>query len=168
MCHLQSACIKCRDNILEVDELNSQTKPQNSADSAQGYLKIIVRTASGAIPLEGALVTVRNQDSGETLISYITDRSGNIPTLSLPTAQRALTLTPSDIKPYTSYSADISLRGYYSNLYTSIPIFESITSVQTADLVPLPEDGTADAYTEKGSFIFDAITGERLRGASDE
>ena len=140
---------------------------QREAMPGRGYLIVSVRAGEGAIPLEGALVTLRGSEAleGDAIASFITDQSGNTPRITLPAPPRANSERPNGGLPYASYSADISLDGYYSNLYTNIPIFDSITSVQTAYLVPLPENGNRSSEEE---FIFDARTGERLRGGSDE
>ncbi len=149
--------------------MNNQDNAQINPSSPKGYLRFLVRTASGAIPLEGALVTIRERgEGGDAIISFLTDQSGSVPLIALPAPPRLSANTPSDIKPYASYDAEVSMPGYYSNLYSGIVIFDSITSVQTADLVPLPEDGTNDAYTKDGVFLFDSVTGERLRGERDE
>ncbi|MBR6577464.1 MAG: hypothetical protein IKK74_00810 [Clostridia bacterium] len=133
----------------------------------RGYLVVSVRAGEGAIPLEGALVTLRGGDAteGDAIASFITDRSGNTPRITLPAPPRINSESPNGGKPYASYSADISLDGYFTNLYTNIPIFDTITSVQTAYLIPLPEDGS-DRSEEV--LLFDARTGERLRGEGDE
>ena len=133
----------------------------------RGYLIVSVRAGEGAIPLEGALVTLRGGDAteGDAIASFITDRSGNTPRITLPAPPRINSESPNGGKPYATYSADISLDGYFTNLYTNIPIFDTITSVQTAYLIPLPEDGSS--RTEE-VLLFDARTGERLRGEGDE
>jgi hypothetical protein len=133
----------------------------------RGYLIVSVRAGEGAIPLEGALVTLRGGDAteGDAIASFITDQSGNTPRITLPAPPRINSESPNGGKPYASYSADISLDGYFTNLYTNIPIFDTITSVQTAYLIPLPEDGSSK--TEE-VLLFNARTGERLRGEGDE
>ena len=133
----------------------------------RGYLIVSVRAGEGAIPLEGALVTLRGGDAteGDAIASFITDRSGNTPRITLPAPPRINSESPNGGKPYASYSADISLDGYFTNLYTNIPIFDTITSVQAASLTPLPEDGSGRT---KEVLLFDARTGERLRGEGDE
>jgi hypothetical protein len=133
----------------------------------RGYLVVSVRAGEGAIPLERALVTLRGGDAteGDAIASFITDRSGNTPRITLPAPPRINSESPGGGKPYASYSADISLDGYFSNLYTNIPIFDTITSVQTAYLIPLPEDGSGRSGDV---LLFDARTGERLRGEGDE
>ena len=144
-------------------ERNNQAR---EAMPERGFLIVSVRTGAGAIPLEGALVTLRGDEAieGDAIASFITDQSGNTPRITLPAPPRINSESPNGGKPYASYSADVSLDGYYSNLYTNIPIFDTITSVQTAYLIPLPEDGSGNTDEE---FIFDARTGERLRGEGE-
>ena len=144
---------------------NSNQVP--SAMPGRGFLIVSVRTGEGAIPLEGALVTLRGGEAleGDAIASFITDKSGNTPRITLPAPPRINSESPHGGKPYAVYNADISLDGYYSNLYSNIPIFDTITSVQTAYMIPLPEDG--GRQTDE-VFIFDARTGERLRGETDE
>ena len=135
--------------------------------TGRGFLIVSVRTGEGAIPLEGALVTLRGDGSveGDAIASFITDKSGNTPRITLPAPPRINSESPHGGKPYAVYNADISLDGYYSNLYSNIPIFDTITSVQTAYMIPLPEDG---GRKSDEVFVFDARTGERLRGETDE
>lgn len=147
-------------------ERSSETR---EAMPGRGFLIVSVRTGEGAIPLEGALVTLRGDESieGDAIASFITDQSGNTPRITLPAPPRINSESPNGGKPYASYSADVSLPGYYTNLYTNIPIFDTITSVQTAYLVPLPEDGSGTSDDMGEVFVFDARTGERLRGEGE-
>lgn len=144
-----------------------QNQNRREAMPGRGYLIVSVRAGEGAIPIEGALVTLRGGEAveGDAIASFITDQSGNTPRITLPAPPRANSERPNGGLPYASYSADISLDGYYSNLYTNIPIFDTITSVQTAYLIPLPEDGSGRSGDV---LLFDARTGERLRGEADE
>ena len=144
-----------------------QNQNRREAMPGRGYLIVSVRAGEGAIPIEGALVTLRGGEAveGDAIASFITDQSGNTPRITLPAPPRANSESPNGGLPYARYSADISLDGYYSNLYTNIPIFDTITSVQTVYLVPLPEDGSGRSGDV---LLFDARTGERLRGEADE
>jgi hypothetical protein len=130
----------------------------------------MVRTGSGAIPLEGALVTVRggNAIEGDALASFITDRSGNTPRIALPAPSKRYSESPGDGVPYGIYNVEVSIPGYYANIYSNIPVFDTITSVQTADMIPLPESGSDLQYGGKEVILFDARTGERLRGKENE
>lgn len=138
----------------------------NSALTATGYLSVAVRTAEGAIPIEGALVTVRGEKDGEgdAIASFLTDGSGLTPRIFLPTAPRERSTSPGFNVPYATYSVDVSSQGYHSNLYTNIPIFDGITSIQTVNLIPLPENGTSGTQVPDEVLIFDETSFSRLGG----
>lgn len=145
--------------------------PTNNSDmTATGYLLVAVRTAEGAIPIEGALVTVRNENEGEgdAIASFITDNSGLTPRIYLPTVPREQSTTPGYDVPYATYSVDVSRQGYHSNLYTNIPIFDGITSIQSANLIPLPENGTTGTQVPDDVLIFDESSFSRINGNGGE
>ncbi len=128
--------------------------------SGTGYLLIRATTAKGAIPLEGVMVMVRNrlpeftEGRGDVIISAVTDRSGSTERLALPAPPRAESEHPGGRKPYASYDVDLSADGYYQHRYSAVPVFDGITAVQQADLVPLPENGIPDGATPDGTLYF--------------
>ena len=117
-----------------------------------GYLIIHVTTARGAIPLEGATVTVRNylpefdSSRGDVIETLITDRSGNTPRLTLPAPPRAASQSPGEIPTFSTYNLEVQLEGYNSQQYIALPIFADVTAIQPVDMIPLPENGTSDPY----------------------
>ncbi len=112
-----------------------------------GYLIIHATTARGSIPLEGARVEVRDRlpeflpERGDVLYSVVTGRDGNTVPLSLSAPSRQSSMTPSDTPPFTTYLVTVQAEGYYSQQYINVPIFDGITAIQPADLIPLPEGG---------------------------
>lgn len=123
----------------------------------RGILIFRVTTARGAIPLEGAQVTVYyhlpepDTDRGNAIAVLYTDRDGKTEPLFLPAPSRALSMRPSNGesngKPFSTYDADVLLDGYQRQSYSLIPIFDGITSIQPSDLIPLPENGKPDFVT---------------------
>ena len=116
-----------------------------------GYLIVQVSTAGGAIPLPGALVTVRDYDPetqadrGNVIASFYTDRSGKTPKLELPAPARSLSQSPgSAVLPYALYSVDVQTERYFENYYAAVPIFDGIVAVQPAVLQALPESQFTD------------------------
>ncbi len=118
-----------------------------------GYLIVRVTTARGSIPLEGARVNIRDGagtvsgESGDLLFSLVTNASGNTERVALPAPPRSDSVTPGNTKPYASYHLEVFMEGYYTHQYLGIPIFEGITAIQPADMIPRSEDGaigTAD------------------------
>ena len=121
-----------------------------------GYLIVKVTTASGAIPLEGATVTIRNNsdqiEKGNVITTLITDRNGNTERLFLPAPSRSLSQQPGNSLPFSTYNIDVLLDKYQKSSFFSVPVFDGVTSIQQVDLIPLPENGREsnyDPYSEK-------------------
>ena len=124
---------------------------QSPIPAGTGYLIVQVSTAGGAIPLSGAMVTVRDydpetgQDVGNVIATMRTDRSGKTQRLSLPAPARALSQSPgSAILPYALYSIDVKTDRYFENYYASVPIFDGVVAVQPAVLQALPDSEFSD------------------------
>ena len=106
-----------------------------------GYLVVRVSTARGAIPLENATVSIRGatpQNSG-IIYSLETDVSGLTPRLLLPTPPKDNSLSPDQGTPYSLWSIDVFCKGFITARYESVPVYSGITSVQSAELIPLSE-----------------------------
>lgn len=134
------------------------------ATNGQGFLVIHVTTARGAIPLEGAQVTIRNyleeptEERGDVIATLISGTGGNTAVLPLAAPPRSASLSPGNGKPYASYIAEVRLEGYYDQTYSGIPVFDGITAIQPADLIPLPENGQSDSFTPDGTRDFESNT----------
>lgn len=115
----------------------------NASTEEIGYLIIRVSTARGAIPLQGATVSVRGafENSSDIIYSLETDESGLTPRLPLPTPPRANSLSPNQSTPYSLWSIDVFKSGYATARYESVPVYPEVTSIQGAELVPLIEGG---------------------------
>ena len=113
---------------------------------AEGFLKVKVSTARGAIPLQGAKVAVRGTTADDSGIIALltTDQGGLTPTIALPAPAKADSESPGNIRPYSEYNLEVTLDGYQTQYYYNLPIFATITSVRSADLVPLRENGYPD------------------------
>ena len=134
-----------------------------SADKV-GYLIIRATTARGAIPLEGAEVNVyayppdTGGERGGLVASRVTDRSGNTALIALPAPPRDNSLTPQNGRkpPYFAYTVDVRLDGYTAQQYINVPIFEGITAIQEADLIPLPDNQRPDGRSPDGERFFES------------
>ena len=130
-------------------------------NTGYGYMIVRVTTARGAIPLEGATVTVQNYDPefekgrGDVIAVYTTGDSGLTEKFSLPAPSGALSMSPGNGKSYESYILTVTKGGYYRQEYVNVPVFEGITAMQTADLIPLPDNGQTDNYTTDDTVIFE-------------
>ena len=130
---------------------------ENNNASTKGSLIVKASTASGAIPLENVTVVIQGVDidNSDTLISLVTDRDGITQKVELsapPTGLSSLPSPPS--RPYSLYNIDVYKQGYYPQHYNGVPIFENITAIQNALLVPISEADAKNPYYVKEQ-IFD-------------
>lgn len=118
-------------------------------ESNIGYIIFRVSTARGAIPLMGAEITIRNDETGnfETIATVVTDNSGQSERIALPTRAKELSEVPGNKKPYTTYNIEVRADGYYNQFFNNVPVFEGITSYQAVDMIPLSDTSYTDNYT---------------------
>ena len=118
--------------------------------TGQGKLVFQITTAGGAIPLEGAEIILRkfrsasDGNGGEVIAVLYSGGDGKTDVLTLPAPARGFSLEPAKDGapvPYALYNADVKLEGFYKQSYIRIPVFDGITSIQRASLIPLPENG---------------------------
>ena len=134
-----------------------------NTNQERGYGCMIVRvtTARGAIPLEGAIVAVHNyapefeSGRGDVIATYTTNRSGLTERFSLPAPPRELSMKPGNGKSYSTYNLSVTKEGYYQQYYANVPIFEGITAIQSADMIPLPDNGQTDNATIADNIFFE-------------
>ena len=114
---------------------------KDTSNESIGYLVVRVSTARGAIPLENATVSVRGsaQQNSGIIYSLQTNVSGLTPRLPLPTPPKDNSLSPDQGTPYSLWSIDVFCKGFITARYESVPVYSGITSVQSAELIPLSE-----------------------------
>jgi hypothetical protein len=147
--------------------MNPETTPQPSTppskNSGVGYLIVHATTARGAIPLEGAQITVRDykpeftEPRGDVIVSTVTGRDGNSERIALPAPAKNDSLSPGNGTPFSIYNLEVRLDGYRGQSYFALPIFDGITAIQPVDLVPLPENGTADAHRPSEDRFYESM-----------
>lgn len=120
-----------------------------------GYLIVNVSTARGAIPLEGATVTVYDSEAeGDPIVIRVsTDNSGKTDRLALPAPDRDLAMAPGRAKPYSTYMVEAIKDGYYTVTNNGVPIFSGITSIQPVQMIPLAEFNSESVYPRSGIEI---------------
>ena len=125
-------------------ENNTQNNIQTSdVLGGKGYLVVRVATASGAIPLKGARVTVRGgePENSEFYYSSYTGASGLTEKISLPAPRKILSESPGPSeRPYSLYSIDVFYDGYKDAFFVNVPIFDTITSIQPVNMIPRPDN----------------------------
>lgn len=107
-----------------------------------GYLTVAVTAARGNFPLEGARVRVYSTEAKgiELLATMTTDISGQTDKLPLSAPPFSASQSPdSNVTPYSLYTIETDLEGYYTVQNIRAPIFSGITSVQRVAMIPRGE-----------------------------
>ncbi|MBQ8524185.1 MAG: hypothetical protein IJ457_06140 [Clostridia bacterium] len=132
-----------------------------------GKLMVKVTGGNGAYPIEGAYVYIREYEGDlQLLYSLRSDINGNTPLITLPTPPASESLFPNGKKPYSEYIITVKKDGYYTNENIGVPVFDGITSIQRADLLPLTEeDLLSDTVPEAEYYETDGYTS--LRGVTN-
>ena len=133
---------------------------ENNKLTGTGYLIVRVTTASGAIPLEGAQVSIREYFSeyergGDFVATLVSGSDGNTEVLSLPTHPKSESLVAGNAIPYSTYVAEVRLEGYADQTFIGIPLFDGIVAIQPVNLIPLPENGKALPDTNENNRFFE-------------
>lgn len=115
-------------------------------ESGVGYLQLRVFTAGGAFPVEGAQIYV-SSDNGDTEYSLLTDNGGLTRKVSLAAVPKWQSLTPGSDKPYSTYNIIVKKDGYRTVEDLNVPIFDSVTSIQPVELIPLLEGENGSGNT---------------------
>ena len=109
-------------------------------EQGKGYITVNVRTAGGALPVEGAVITISSSDGvNSTVIAVMTsDAAGVSDIVELPAPPRENSLTPGNGKAVCSfYTIDTDREGYYHVVNENVPIFDGVTAIQQVLLVPI-------------------------------
>ena len=129
---------------------NSNNSGEMKNTMGEGYLVVRVSTANGAIPLGGARVTVRGGEevNSDYYRSFYSGASGLTEKIALPTPLRSLSEDPSNggIRPYALYSVDVFCDGYVDLSFVNVPVFDIITSIQPANMIPRPDNEYSDSF----------------------
>ncbi len=108
-------------------------------EQGTGYITVNVRTAGGALPVEGAMITIKaSSDGNDTVIAVmISDAGGASDVIALPTPPKENSLTPNGGEVSSMYTVDADKDGYYHVVITSVPVYDGVTTVQQILLVPI-------------------------------
>ena len=106
-----------------------------------GFLRVRVYTSAAQLPVEDATVTVTQPGSTGTrlLATRITDESGLIPVLTIPTPDLGGSLAPGTPTPYARIDITIDHPDYERVLIENAQIFPAVISEQNVPLLPIEE-----------------------------
>ena len=135
----------------------------NQPTAGGGFLRVIVRTAGGALPVEGASVDIYGSDPGNgntgILYSLETGIDGLTPPVELPAPPRSESLTPGTPTPFARYNVEIRKDGYNRVTNLGVPVFDGIVSTQPVLLLP-----TVKGDETEESIVESPETGNALYG----
>ena len=147
---------------------NDISQYQNIGYTGTGYLVVRVTTASEALPLQNATVTIYGglPDFSAAIARLQTGNDGLTPKIALAAPPRALSESPnSALPPFATYNITVDKEGYTPIRMYRAPIFDGITSVQPADMIPRPKNGYPDAFSPHDEII---VEGEALHNLRRE
>ena len=160
--HRRSAAGDAPQPALEtVEEAHEATLPSQEDPTPLppeiGVLQVWVTTASAALPLAGAQVTV---SEGDTIwYSGKTDESGRSEAVSLPAANAQGSLSPAgQPTPFTLYDITVQKQGFYRVENRGVPLYGGVQAVQPVRLIPLPEG------TFEGTLLYHDSAPTELEG----
>ena len=112
-------------------------------NSGIGRLIVQASTASGALPIVNAKVTVEETD-GRVIEVLMTDNSGRTRAVELPAPDAEYSQTPGDVVPYKVYNVRVEKQVFYTEELRNVAVFDGINSIQPVALEPLGENSTED------------------------
>lgn len=126
------------------DQIAQGNMPQKEATRSEdnyGIVIVIARTASGAIPISNALVTISSVigDAVTVVASTETGVDGRTLPIPLPSQPISNSSRPGNDMPYSLYNIDTDASGFYGVRNIDVPIYPGITSIQQVELIPLIE-----------------------------
>ncbi len=127
-----------------VPEPAPEPEPQEENERPEtdtGYIQVRTFTAREAIPIAGALVTITQENEKGTKLQWavVTDQDGLTPKLKVPAVSSQLSLQPGVEQPYSQYTIQVDMPGFYRVKFMDVPIYGGITAIQPVKLIPLPE-----------------------------
>lgn len=106
-----------------------------------GNLVFILRSASGALPVDNGSITVTDESGAVVFYEFLTAASGGVSrTARLEAPDKSISLdsdTPTPL-PYSRYNVSVFAEGRYRMQIIGVQVFENITAQLPIDLVPLP------------------------------
>ena len=121
-----------------------QAAQQPAQAPFSGTLKISVTSALGLIPIANAQIVISYTGDPENPIgTYTTDSSGQTGDITLPAPDPALSLSPSEIQPYSEYNISVTAPDYEPVTISGSEILSGELSLQTVRMNPLSVDSGA-------------------------
>ena len=148
---------KTVDTAVEVAVPDTQLDPtpplMSDGDIATGNLVAVVTSIRSLYFVPGAKVTVfkGTVEDMDVIDTDVTNENGRTKVFTLPTPKKGLSIDSENTEiPYALYNIMVEADGNITNIHLNIPVFPSVTSVQSSNLLLLETAGV-----DKGPRIFD-------------
>ncbi len=132
---------------------NNLTEFQNR-NRGKGNMRVQVFSGREAFPIVNARVVVTKDfnEGTHTFFDDLTDTSGIVENMSLTTPISDTATENNNILPYSTYTVRVTHPYFISTVYTNVPVFNGITSIQPVNMVPktgTPTDDNDIVYVER-------------------
>lgn len=148
-------------NVTDIPKTNDV--PETAPDDFQtgtGRLQGIATSVRGLYFVPNTKVTVftGTPENMQVIDTSFTDENGKTKVFTLPTPAKAESLSPQNQEiPYALYNMMFEADGYLTNIHLNVPVFPTVTSRQTSNLLLLETAGV-----NKGPRIFDELQNYNL------
>lgn len=133
---------KLTKNIFSLEQAPQETPlPIEPVEESVGYLSVSAFTASGALPVPDALITIYQFDENGQEIRigiYSTDANGQVPLITLPVVYNRLDPFESFEYYFSTYNLRAQAINYYTVNIIDLRIFPETTTFLTLDMIPAP------------------------------
>lgn len=103
----------------------------------QGTLQVQVTSATGAIPIENARVSIAYSGDPESTIEELTtDNVGHSPVVSLHAPPLEYSMSPDQPQPYSEFTVRVEAPGFQSVDVSGVEIFSGIQAIQGIRMRP--------------------------------
>ena len=137
-----SAAVMPVENEIADDAEDQNNSNETDDMSGIGYLTVRAFSGKEGQPEENVFVRVTFKDKNgyEHLVSSaVTNSSGETAPIALQTKPEFLSQQPTDVaEPFEAYSLESRKDGYFTIINQNVPVFDSQTSVQRLEMIPLP------------------------------
>lgn len=113
------------------------------ANPATGILRVQAFIGRQGLPVPGAFVTVSAPFKGGEKVLYAvrTNADGVADNMILPAPDREASQVPGSNNPFAVYTVTVSHPSYRTAVYTGVPVFAGVRSIQPVAFLPQTEVG---------------------------
>ena len=111
-------------------------------NGSQGTLRVQAFAADRSFPVSEAEVVAEVQllTGSRELFRGRTDADGIVDNIALPAPDKSLSLDENNtLEPFALYNITVSHPEYAEGKFSNVPVFDSVKSIQPAELVPLTQ-----------------------------